>query len=155
MRPEDFKPALIESIAAHAVRTYPAECCGVIISDAAGAFRYVEIDNIAGSDAAAPASARTVRDGYVMDPKALLAALAEADRTGGALVAIVHSHPDVGAYFSSEDQRAALGGGDEPLWPGVAYAVISCRGGTVDDARLYTWDPSAREFREAPLALAR
>ena len=155
MKPEDFNPALIESMAAHAERAWPAECCGVVISDAGGGFRYVEIANIAGSEAASEASSRSARDGYVMDPMALLDALDQADRAGGALEAIVHSHPEVGAYFSSEDRRAALGGGDEPLWPGAAYAVISCRARVADDLRLYTWDASAREFREARVGVPR
>jgi proteasome lid subunit RPN8/RPN11 len=153
MNPKDLDAALCAVMAAHAARAYPAECCGVLTSDAAGRLRYTEIPNIAGTEAAGPTSSRSIRDGYVMDPKALMAALDEADRAGGSLRAIVHSHPDVGAYFSAEDQRAALGGADEPLWPDVAYVVLSCRGGQTDGARLYTWNPSDRSFQEQELPL--
>ena len=83
-----------------------------------------------------------------MDPKALLTALESTEQAGGHLWAIVHSHPDVGAYFSREDKHMALGGGDEPLWPGVRYLVVSVRSGGVDAARLYTWDASRRDFVE-------
>ena len=83
-----------------------------------------------------------------MDPRALLGALQEAERSGGALVVIVHSHPDVCAYFSKEDRDMALGGGAEPLWPGVQYLVISCRREGVDDARLFTWDAGRGDFSE-------
>ena len=143
----DLQP-LMARIAAHARSTYPAECCGLVIEDAGGSLRFVAIPNIAGTPAAAGNSQRSGRDGYVMDPKALLAELAVAEGSGGRLAAIVHSHPDVGAYFSKEDRDMALGGGSEPLWPGVQYLVVSCRDSGVDAARLYTWDALRGDFAE-------
>jgi [CysO sulfur-carrier protein]-S-L-cysteine hydrolase len=147
MTERDLLPLLPE-IANHARNTYPAECCGLVLASASGALRFVPIANIAGTDAAHASSRRTKRDGYVMDPKALLAALDEAERGGGSLAAIVHSHPDVGAYFSREDRDMALGGGAEPLWPGVQYLVVSSKDTGVDDARLYTWDAARGDFAE-------
>ncbi|MFL5310603.1 MAG: Mov34/MPN/PAD-1 family protein [Myxococcales bacterium] len=135
-------------IAAHARSTYPAECCGLVLAARDGSLRFLPIANVAGSAAAAGTSERTGRDGYVMDPKAVLAALAKAEQEGGRLAAIVHSHPDVGAYFSREDREMALGGGIEPLWPGVQYLVISCKDTGVDAARLYTWDSARVDFAE-------
>jgi proteasome lid subunit RPN8/RPN11 len=138
----------LEQIARHARKTYPAECCGLLLADAKGDLRFQAIDNVAGTVAGAATSARSQRDGYVMDPKALLQALEATERAGGHLWAIVHSHPDVGAYFSREDRHMALGGGEEPLWPGVRYLVVSVRAAGVDAARLYTWDASRRDFHE-------
>ena len=46
----------------------------------------------------------------------------------------------------------ALGGGDEPLWPGVRYLVVSVRAGTVDGARFFTWDGKKRDFAEEEVA---
>jgi len=140
-------PAL-EQIVRHARETYPAECCGLLLADANGGLRFQAIRNIAGTTEGAATSGRGQRDGYVMDPKALLHALEPAERAGGSLWAIVHSHPDVGAYFSPEDRRMALGEEQEPLWPGVRYLVVSVRAGNVDGARLYTWDETGRDFRE-------
>ena len=139
---------VLEQIARHARETYPAECCGLLLADAKGALRFQVIPNIAGTAEGAETSGRGQRDGYVMDPRALLLALEAAERAGGSLWAIVHSHPDVGVYFSREDRHMALGGGDEPLWPGVRYLVVSVRAGNVDGARLYTWDATGRDFRE-------
>ena len=147
MTPGELEP-LMPSMAAHARSTYPAECCGLVLAEAAGAPRFVPIPNIAGTPAAAGNSARTGRDGYVMDPAALLEALEETERGGGRLAVIVHSHPDVGAYFSEEDREVALGGGGEPLWPGVQYLVISSRRSGVDAARLFTWDTRKGDFVE-------
>jgi [CysO sulfur-carrier protein]-S-L-cysteine hydrolase len=143
---KDLQP-LMSEMAAHARSTYPAECCGLVFASR-GTLRFVPIPNVAGTRAAEGTSRRSRRDGYVMDPKALLASLAEAEQGGGRLAAIVHSHPDVGAYFSREDREMALGGGDEPLWPGVQYLVISCKDTGVDAARLYTWDPARIDFAE-------
>ena len=150
----DLQP-LMAGISAHARSTYPAECCGLVLDGGDGSRRFVAIANIAGTAAAAGNSQRTRRDGYVMDPKALLAALAEVEQGGGRLAAIVHSHPDVGAYFSREDREMALGGGTEPLWPGVQYLVISCKDTGVDAARLYTWDPGRADFGEEQVPVIR
>ena len=141
----------LREIARHARETYPAECCGLLVADASGALRFQAIANIAGSDKGSATSGRSRRDGYVMDPKAVLEALEAVDRSGGRLWGIVHSHPDVGAYFSSEDRDMALGGGEEPLWPGVRYLVVSVRGGQVEGARLYAWDNSRHDFWEEEL----
>ena len=147
MTGRDLQP-LMARISTHARSTYPAECCGLVMDGGDGSLRFVAIPNIAGTAAAAGNSQRTRRDGYVMDPKALLAALSEVEQGGGRLAAIVHSHPDVGAYFSREDRDMALGGGAEPLWPGVQYLVISCKDAGVDAARLYSWDPARGDFAE-------
>jgi [CysO sulfur-carrier protein]-S-L-cysteine hydrolase len=143
----DLEP-LLAPIAAHARNVYPAECCGLIVADARGALRFVPIRNVAGSEQGAATSRRTQRDGYVMDPEVVLQVLGEAESSGGRLAAIVHSHPDVGAYFSKEDQEMALGGGKEPLWPGVEYVVVSCKAAGVDDVRLYRWDAVSGGFSE-------
>ena len=147
MTGRDLQP-LIPSMAAHARSTYPLECCGLVLADAAGTPRFLPVPNVAGTRAAAGNSDRTRRDGYVMEPRALLEALEQVERNGGRLAVIVHSHPDVGAYFSKEDRDIALGGGGEPLWPDVQYLVISCRAGGVDAARLFTWNPQERDFAE-------
>jgi proteasome lid subunit RPN8/RPN11 len=138
----------LSAIAAHARSTYPAECCGLLLRDRSGGFRFQPITNVAGSAAGHMTSSRGQGDGYVMDSKELLTALEKNEGEGGSLYAIVHSHPDVGAYFSKEDKYMALGGGDEPLWPGVRYVVVSVRSGAVDGGRLYTWDSTARDFTE-------
>ncbi len=154
MQSSDLAP-LLPAIALECQLRYPAEACGLILSSASGGLRFAAIPNIAGTSAASGTSSRTGRDGYVMDGPRLLAELEQAESTGGALVGIAHSHPDVGAYFSREDREMALGGGLEPLWPGVDYLVVSCRAGRTDDARLYRWDPTRGDFLEEILPMPR
>ena len=144
---------LLPAMLAEALARYPDEACGLILEGRGGALRFAAIPNIAGSAAASGTSARSGRDGYVMEPARLLAELSAAEEEGGCLRAIVHSHPDAGAYFSKEDRDMALGGGDAPLWPGVDYLVISCRAGVCDDARLYRWDAGQGDFGETQLRL--
>jgi proteasome lid subunit RPN8/RPN11 len=136
----------LRAIAQHARATYPAECCGLLLADASGALRFQAIRNIAGTSDGAGTSDRTERDGYVMEPKALLDALEATESSGGRLWGIVHSHPDAGSYFSPEDKRVARGGGTDPLWPGVRYLVVSVCGGQVEGASLYTWEPARSDF---------
>jgi proteasome lid subunit RPN8/RPN11 len=128
-------------ISAHLRGCYPAEGCGLLFTDGT----FVPIKNVAGRDAV---SARTVADGYVMDPREHYLALESKEAAGERLYAIVHSHPDVGAYFSKEDQRQALGDDGEPLWPGVRYLVVSVRSGNVDAASFFTWSSQMRRFVE-------
>jgi len=136
----------LREIAEHARACYPQECCGLVIADAGGALSFVPIDNVAGESSA---SDRTKRDGYVMHPVQLFKALRAAEEASGRLAIIVHSHPDVGAYFSDEDKRKALLEPGVPWYPGVHYLVVSIRDGRVDQARLYTWDAAQRDFSQS------
>jgi proteasome lid subunit RPN8/RPN11 len=135
----------LREIAAHARACYPQECCGLVLADANGALRFVPIDNVAG---ASEASERSKLDGYVMDPQQQYLAISGAEKAGGHLAVIVHSHPEVGAYFSAEDRRQALATPEQPWYPGVQYLVVSVRGGRVDGGKLYTWDERLRDFSE-------
>ncbi|MBS2020864.1 MAG: M67 family metallopeptidase [Deltaproteobacteria bacterium] len=147
--------SVLRAIREECLRCHPAEACGLLIADAQGAPQFVAIQNIAGTQEGRRTSSRSGRDGYVMDPKAMMRALNDAEDSGGRLAAIVHSHPEVGAYFSKEDRDMALGGGDEPLWPGVEYLVVSVRTlegkSSVDDARLYRWNQAKRDFDESQI----
>jgi adenylyltransferase/sulfurtransferase len=151
MDAEKLSKRLLRAIAAEASRAYPAESCGLLFAQPSGELRFVPVPNVAGTAAAKETSSRGQRDGYVMDPAVLLPALEAAERAEEPLAAIVHSHPDVGAYFSKEDREVALGGGESPLWPDVDYLVVSCKAGGVDDARLYRWDPGTSDFAETEI----
>lgn len=134
-------------IASHLSSCYPAEGCGLVFQGR-GALRFVPIANVAGSAEGRATSTRNLRDGYVMDARQLLAAMEAADQAGESLYAIVHSHPDVGAYLSKEDRHRAVTDEGEPLWPGVRYLVVSVRAAAVDGARLYTWNDAVSDFAE-------
>lgn len=146
---------LLPAIAAVCEACYPAEACGLLLEGANGAAEFVAIPNIAGQAAARETSSRSSRDGYVMDPARVLAALEAAEAAGAQLAGIVHSHPDAEACFSAEDRMMALGGADAPLWPGVDYLVISCRNGSAVAARIFRWDAACADFYEEELPWCR
>jgi proteasome lid subunit RPN8/RPN11 len=123
---------------------YPNEACGLFVGQSWSAAELVPMENMQDRyHARDPARfPRTARTAYYMHPLRLSE---HVDRAGG-LLAIWHSHCEVGAYFSDEDVKVALGGGEEPLWPGTSYLVLSCRARKVDGAKWFAWDSATRKF---------
>jgi proteasome lid subunit RPN8/RPN11 len=60
---------------------------------------------------------------YEMDPMAQHRAWTSIEDAGEEMLAIYHSHPPVGAYFSEADMRQAYLG-DALAWPGTLYIVV-------------------------------
>ncbi len=124
------------------------ESCGLVL--ARGEAREVlEVPNVADRwHAANPHQhPRTVRDGSVRDPTALLAVLRSLEGSGGRIAAVWHSHVDAGARFSEEDLAEALVAG-VPVLPGVEYVVVGLRGGRAREVRAYRFD--GRTYVAAP-----
>ncbi len=134
----------LSRIVALAKAAHPNEACGLIVGRSWGEARLVEMENLQDRFHARDPERfpRTARTAYAMHPLRLSEAVDE----GGGLLCIWHSHCDVGAYFSDEDVRVALGGGDEPIWPGTRYLVVSVRGEQVDDLKLFSWDGDSKAF---------
>ena len=66
----------------------------------------------------------------------------------------MHSHPDVGAYFSPEDRERALWAG-RPVHPGIVYLVCGIKSGEPDGAILATFNESSGEYDVTVVAPAR
>lgn len=115
------------------VAQYPDEGCGLVLRQGESV-RFVGCENIA-------ASSRR-RHAYELDARELLLA---ADR-GEELVAIVHSHSDGPAEFSSADRREALMPDGTPLHPGVAYVVIGIDAGHPQRVVTFEFEPSRGTF---------
>jgi len=102
---------LVAEIYAHCEARYPEEACGVLSGPPAErlATRVHPCANIqnrlhAEDPKANPRDARTA---YRIDPKDLFEVTRVTRDQGLELKAIFHSHADVGAYFSDEDQAQA------------------------------------------------
>lgn len=129
-----------EAIAQHVESTYPEEGCGVVLVDAWGALevrplanaydRYHQLD-----PEQYPRSNRTA---YLFEPKAWLKLMNELDEGGKTLKIVFHSHVEVGAYFSKEDETQAVAAG-EPVLPGVLYLVVAVDGGLAREGRLFAF----------------
>ena len=143
---EQLQP-LMSEMCQWAVESHPKEACGLIV-ERNGALEAMRCENL--QDALNRRDPgrypRTARTAYHLDGLALM----RAEESGGVVRGVFHSHPDRGAYFSDEDVLGALGGDPDgtPVLPGVDYLVLAARAAGVDDARLYSWAPEARTFRE-------
>ncbi len=129
-------PALCARLVAHARAWYPLESCALLVADGADA-DVVLADNLA--------PAADAGGTYALDPRLLVAA----EAAGRVVLAIVHSHCDVGAYWSEEDaRRATTPAADAPLFPGVDYVVLDARAAGVPEARVFRWSTPRRAFAE-------
>lgn len=146
-----FAAEHLHEIIAAARRAYPNEGCGLIVGTDQASARHVEMENVYDRYHAVDPEAfpRTARTAYKMNDLKRARLVEEA----GGLLCIWHSHADVGAYFSEEDVRAALGGGTQPVFPGTRYLVVSCRAGEVDDLLVFDWNPATATFEATPVPL--
>lgn len=145
-------PEALEAIFRHVESCYPAEGCGVVLGTAGGGLRVLPLPNVYDRYAKAdPAHfPRTSRTAYKLNELQLARELEAAAAQGESLRCIFHSHVDVGAYFSSEDEDMAAPPPDRrPAWPGVVYLVVDVGGGKARGAKLFGWDGA--RFSELPL----
>jgi proteasome lid subunit RPN8/RPN11 len=143
---------LLTDIYAHARETYPDECCGFLIGPRDSGVidearrcvnmqnRYHELDP--------ERFPRTAREAYYLGGKDLR--FLNESLSGARPVKIIyHSHPDVGAYFSAEDTRAALGREPdetaEPQYP-VDHIVIDAQADHIAGAKMFRWHATQRTF---------
>jgi proteasome lid subunit RPN8/RPN11 len=143
---------VLREIYAHARQTYPEECCGFLI----GPRDTAEVDEVRPCEnqqnryhALDPAHfPRTAREAYYLGGKDLRF-LVESVASPRPVKIIYHSHPDVGAYFSAEDTRAALGREPddtaEPLYP-VDHIVIDAQVDHIAGAKMFRWSPAQHTF---------
>lgn len=154
MGPEDllvtrvYGQAVLRRIA-EACEADPArETCGFVVQRG-GALEVVKVQNVADryhelDPAAFP---RTSRDSYLMDPRALLCVQEDAP-DGAEVVAVWHSHVEVGAYFSAKDRADAVVDGIQ-LVPGADYLVFSVQGGRAVEGKCFRHE--AGDFIERSL----
>jgi adenylyltransferase/sulfurtransferase len=155
MEPLTLDGETLDAVLAHARETAPDECCGAILARAGRleTWRFTNVQNeLHRRDPAAnPRTAATAYALGVRDVERVDAARA-GDARVGRLLAIYHSHTKVGAYFSGEDRARAMFG-DEPLYPEIAWLVVS-DSRQPGEARAFRWDDAGRDFVEVPVRLA-
>lgn len=136
---------VLRQVYRHAAASYPEECCGFVFSDA----RVHEGQNIQNQlNRSSPDTyQRTAASGYTFSVADTLL-LSRSLQDSVPVRIIYHSHPDVGAYFSQEDQGKALFMG-QPIHP-VAYLVVDVRNGQSVGSKLFEWNDEkfvcSREF---------
>jgi proteasome lid subunit RPN8/RPN11 len=148
--PAAYGPEIVARMVALCEADPEREVCGLVVRRG-GALHVVAIPNVADRYHAVDPERfpRTSRDSYLMDPKEQLRVHRELDAWGGEIVAVWHSHVEVGAYFSQKDRADAVVDGVQ-LVPGAEYLVLGVRGGRVTEVKRYRLDGG--EFVESDLA---
>lgn len=144
-----YGPELLDRLRSLCEADPEHEVCGFVVRRA-GALEVVPIANVADRYHARDPERfpRTSRDSYLMDPRAQLRVHEELAASDGELVAVWHSHVEVGAYFSPKDRADAVVDGIQ-LLPGAEYLVLGVRRGRVDDVKRFRFQEG--DFVEAPL----
>ncbi len=140
------QPEVRDALYAHAAEWFPKECCALIVAGASGG-RAVLADNLQDKyhQLDPEMYPRTAEQAYLLDPRLL----AQAESDGERIVAIVHSHCRVGAYFSDKDQEDARSPFDDgPLYPGVDYVVLDAQEEAVLGHKVFAWSDEEKRYVE-------
>ena len=122
-----FPKNILELIYQQAINEYPAESCGWILK-VDSQFTYVPSKNLQDKyHKFDPISyPRTSKDAFLIDALQLSKDLDEVTKKNGILYSIVHSHINVGAYFSAEDKKQmAEADGSRSIYPAESYLVVN------------------------------
>lgn len=138
----EIPASVLAEVFAHAQEGWPEEVCGLLIGPRANpslveeARRCVNVQNDLHAEDPInfPRDARTA---YNLGARDLFFVQKSLDSERPVKI-IYHSHVDVGAYFSDEDKRAALAGGDEPAYP-VQFLVVDVRRDGARGAKQFAW----------------
>jgi proteasome lid subunit RPN8/RPN11 len=148
--------AVMEELEAHALSTYPSECCGFVSGPASEpnvldtsvreeneADKYHKLDP--------ETFPRTSRTYFKINELRAAKAFDAGDKSGRPIKVIYHSHCDAGAYFSQED-AATFASDNQLMWP-CAFIVVSVQEGRVAERKLWVHVPGTNDFREASLTV--
>lgn len=150
----------VETMHRHAREAYPDECCGLILgaprAEEGVGFRLLPCRNVQNEmhERDPEAYPRTARRAFLIDPFEFERVLKGAREAGEVVRGIFHSHPDEDAYFSREDEAAALPFGDCPSFPEAEHVVMSVREGVVRGQKVFAWDEERKGFLESELQIA-
>ena len=110
-------------MAAQGIAEYPLECCGLLLGNRAE-------ERIEKIRAMPNASGENRREShFLIEPFAMYGAEQEAEKEGWEILGFYHSHPDMPAMLSKEDEAYMI--------PGLAYAVLSVGAEGLKDLQVY------------------
>lgn len=140
----------LDTIYRYAEEAYPHECCGLLTDRSSGEASQLHPcrniqDRLHAEDP--EQYPRNSRIGYFIDLQELYAVISTAERSGGKISGIYHSHVNRDAYFSDDDRERAMVGG-EPAYAGAVYLVVSVFDRRVRGHSAFAWDEKRRDFVE-------
>ena|ERR1051326_9517178 len=134
-----IEPEPWAAMVAHALATYPSECCGAMLGTIDGENKLVKtalpLEN-------AFEGAQATR--YELRPEDLLAADRAAREHHMDLIGIYHSHPDCDAYFSKTDLQNSC--------PWYSFVILSIQKGEFHHAN--SWLPNMDQTEAVQEALS-
>lgn len=137
-------PRHLDQIHAHARRTYPEECCGVMMGRALPAEQGRDEGGIVEKTVALENEREDSRHNrYVITPESVLEAHREARDLGLDILGYYHSHPDHPAVPSEFDREHA--------WPGMSYLIAAVENGRIADTRSWRLVDDRSRFDEEAL----
>lgn len=124
---------LYETIRRHGERTYPHECCGVLLGTSSEAGNTVE-------DAVEAGNTRTdsAHNRYNIAPQELIRIQRQGRERGLDIVGFYHSHPDHPAQWSKTDF-------EEAHWIGCSYVITSVEQGTAQITNAFLLNGTSEE----------
>jgi proteasome lid subunit RPN8/RPN11 len=108
-----------------AERSYPHECCGIILGTFAGQDRVAKLMLTCENT-----RTDTPADRYAIDPPRVIAALKLARSRSETIIGFYHSHPDHPPKYSGTDLR-------EAHWFDCSYVITSVEQGRSKETRSY------------------
>jgi len=147
---------LLAELEAHALATYPSECCGFVSGPAQEPLKldaYQREENEADKYHKLDPETfpRTSRTYFKINELRAAKAFDNGDKNGQPIKVIYHSHCDAGAYFSNED-AATFASENTLMWP-CAFIVVSVQAGKVAERKLWVHVPDTNDFRESNLTI--
>lgn len=119
-----LKSSDLEAIEAHALETFPHECCGLLLGhfkdDVIEATEVIKAENVKGSPVV-----------FEANPEFVYREYKRAEERGLELVGIYHSHPNLNAFVSARDREIMQ------YWAGVAWLIIGMSAERVFDRRAF------------------
>lgn len=148
----EISPAIQQQIFLEAIKQHPYEACGFVlgrVTSAREAMQFVPCRNIQNELHASQPERypRTAETAYVIDAKDQAAVEKIAKEQNLQIIAIFHSHPEHGVYFSQEDKTNAAPWG-EPLFPEMSYLVVSVYNKEVKGMSDFYWSTDSEDFLE-------
>ena len=147
---------VLDALHAHALETYPSECCG-FASGPAGDAKLVsasvrEVNEADKYHKLDPITfPRTARTYFKINELRAAKAFSAGEKAGRPIKVIYHSHCDAGPYFSAEDAQT-FASDNQLMWP-CAFIVVSVQDGKLAGHKLWVHEPGTNDFRESTLAV--
>ncbi len=152
-----FTRDVIAAVTEHVVQEYPSEACGWIIQSCTEELRYHPADNLQDKYHKVDPETfpRTSKDAFLMDALNLTRNIEQAEKQGGNLYCIVHSHIEVGAYFSEEDIKQMTEPSQEKtIYPAQCYLVANVnQHKQVDEYALFYFTNEKKTFLQAEIKI--